>query len=166
MLSRFLSTSENHCLIRKNVPQDFLSQPALPWQEHGLAKFKIAKRICSTDTNKTQILASDMMPIGSTKRIWIAFCRVVINNIDDCTLHCRCGLVFAGLVGAYKASNRWSASSCWNFFSILQNFQNIMILFSGGFHSWHLAQNNLTRCDCSRASYLPVRRISRWRKCR
>ena len=76
MLSRLLSTSENHCLIRKNVPQDFLSQPALPWQEHGLAKFKIAKRICSTDTNKTQILASDMMPIGSTKRI--------MNSILSC----------------------------------------------------------------------------------
>ena len=34
-------------------------------------------------------------------------------KIHDCTLHCRCGLVFAGLVGAYNASNRWSASPYW-----------------------------------------------------
>ena len=65
--------------------------------------------------------------------------------------------------GAYKASNRWSAAF-------------------GCFHSWHLAQislHGLTRCDCSRASYLPVRRkksyfifsiakittIFTWKKC-
>ena len=42
LLSRF-SSSDSHSVVRKNVPQDSLSQRASRWQEHGSAKFKIAK---------------------------------------------------------------------------------------------------------------------------
>ena len=63
-------------------------------------------------------------------------------------LFLRCGVLLAGLVGAFKASSRLYQLPLRQFIGCLM-------------YSRMKCDNFLTRCDCSRASYLPVRRISR-----